>query len=87
MRTSLFAAVAALLMTTQTQAFCYSVVEDSAWEGAQQKTVHTLCLQRELAQTTSDRADEVRWKAQLDALNARTDLMLQQQRAAAMLRN
>lgn len=87
MRILSLAGMAALLMTTQTQAYCYSAVEDSAWRAAQQKTAHTLCLQRELALATADKADEVRWKAQLDALTARTELMLQQQRAAAMLLN
>lgn len=69
-------------MTAQTQAYCYSFVEGSAWQGAQRQTAHTLCLQRELSQATEDRADEVRWKAQLDALAARTALMPQQHRAA-----
>jgi hypothetical protein len=79
------AAMAVLLMIPQAQALCLSVPEDAAWQGAQRQTAHTLCLHRELSRATESRADEVRWKALLDALAARAELLLQQQRAATML--
>jgi hypothetical protein len=85
MRTFSLAALAALLLTAPAQALCYTVPEDSAWDGPQRNTARTLCLQRELSQDTNDRADDVRWKAQLDALAARTEQMLQQQRALTTL--
>jgi hypothetical protein len=85
MRTLPLAALAALLLTAPAQALCYKVPEDSGWQGPQRNTAHTLCLQRELTQDTHDRADDVRWRAQFDALAARTELMLQQQRAMTML--
>lgn len=85
MRVLPLAALAALMMTAPVLALCVSVPEDSAWQAAQQKVAHTLCLQRELDQATADRVELVRWKAQLEALAARTELMLQQQRAAAQL--
>jgi hypothetical protein len=85
MPTFLPAALAALLMTAEAQAFCASVPEDSAWHATQQKTAHMLCLQRELSQATDEKAAEARWQLQFGTLAARTELMLQQQRAASML--
>lgn len=85
MRPIPIALLAALLTTAEAQAYCIMVPGDTPWQGAERQTAQALCLQRELSQATEDRADEVRWKAQLDALAARTELLLQQQRAAAML--
>jgi hypothetical protein len=72
-------------MPLESQAYCTALPEETAWQGVQRQTAQTLCLQRELSEMTEDRAAEVRWKAQLSALAARTELLLQQQRAAGML--
>jgi len=46
MRTILIAALAALLMTAEAQAYCIVLPEESAWQGAERQIAQTLCLQR-----------------------------------------
>jgi hypothetical protein len=88
MRIFPLAALAVLLMTAaEVQAACVSVTEDSAWNATQQKTTHTLCQQREISRTTNDMAVQARWQLEMGTFVARTELQLQQQRAAQMMLN
>ena len=87
MRALIFAVFAALLLTSGAQAQCAFAPTDSAWQGAEQATARTLCLQRELSQSTQALAERMRWRIELGTQVARNELLLLQQRAAIMLRN
>ncbi len=87
MRALILAVIAALLLTSGAQAQCSFVPADSAWQGAQQATARTLCLQRELSQSTQALAERMRWTIESGTQAARNELLLLQQRAAIMLGN
>jgi len=87
MRAFVLTVVSALLLTSGAPAQCSFVPTDSAWQGAQQATARTLCLQRELSQSTQALAERMRWRIELGTQAARNELLLLQQRAAIMLGN
>ena len=78
-------ALALLLTTIEAQAGCMVISPGSAWDGAERSTARTLCLERELSQSSEALADQMRWKIELGTFSARTELLLQQQRAATGL--